>query len=116
MKYLDLTHRTGHALAFNPVADFERAEQQHNKSACKILQVSGQRHTHRHTGRCQQGSERGCFHSQLTDNGYNQQDRQQYVHQTLDEALNTGINMSLHKKLRHKFLDERDKEPSDYKN
>ena len=41
MEYLNLAHRTGHTLAFNPITYLKRAKQQDDKSAGKILQISG---------------------------------------------------------------------------
>ena len=79
MEDLNLTYRSGHSLAFNPVAYLERTEQQYNQSTRKILQVSGKCHTDSHTGRCQQSCKRSSFHSQFADNGNNQQNGQQDI-------------------------------------
>ncbi|CDB12024.1 unknown [Bacteroides sp. CAG:633] len=116
MKNQNFAHGTGLTLALNPVAHFERAQNQYNQSTGKVLQIARQRHTNSHTGRCQQSSKRGSLNAQLSDNSHYQQNCQQDTHHIPDKALYTWIYLPLYHDICNHPLQEGDQKTSHYEN
>ena len=84
------------------VTHLVRTEQQNHYSACQVLQVTAQRHTHSNTSRSKQGSKTGRIHTQRTDYRDDKQNHHQHIQQAPEESLNRRLYLApLHHVIHH---------------